>query len=396
MTVPVQRVQPGDLITSSFVNSLIDTLVDLDRRIASLEAGVTTSRQMMIFSPTPTDTFHVGDEMRILGQGFGIPALNTVTFDNTARVATFKTGSSENLLIIDVPNLILPQQGKVVTMAVSNATGFAQTSFNLLPEVPKLPVGTISMNQVASPQQLVQAPGFDLFYNVGAAVNLAETYVVGAQLTNAPGWQAFLADAQNNKLTPSELQLGAFASGQMHIRVVVPNGASGTAQLVVTVASKTNPASNTNPNGITTASTGILSLPVGGLAPGADKIGVAFNRVFAPAAFDGISTFTVPRNQTGTIGFMVTLPPGAPAANYTATLAFDQGATGWGAPQITDPQTSPPNAATCRFPNATGQKTILVNIAPQGNTQPTNLTITVTADADPNNVRGSRTFAFHN
>lgn len=392
----MQKVQPGDLITASFVNTLIDQLAALDGRVSALEGALPGNAMLQIFAPLVTDTYHVGDELRIVGQGFGITALNTVTFDGTTRVNTFKTGSNDNLLIIDIPNLTLPAQGKQVTLSVSNNAGFAQTSFTLLPAVATVPTGQLFLNQQQTAQQLVQNPGFSLFFTLAAGVTLADTYrfapVFGGAAT--AGWDAWLADPNDSsgqvpaKLS-SDIQVAAQGSAKVRVWVQVPqNAPQGSAvTLAITFASKANPTT------VKSATTGQLTLTVGQPAPGAEKVGVATRQVVDKSATlinpDAGGVYSLPvAKAPASFFFLVSSAPGAAAANYTVTAALDASASGWGTtPAVV---VDPPGGKLLNF---IGQRQVQVNVTPANGAQPTNVTVRVSLDSDTAGTTGHVTLA---
>ncbi|MCK7496556.1 MAG: IPT/TIG domain-containing protein [Comamonadaceae bacterium] len=90
-----------------------------------LEAGVLPGVKLTILglSPSASDV-RMGQELRVIGRNFGIPALSVVTIGN-ATVDTFKAGSNSNFLIFNVPAVSgVPAAGKEVTLTVSGPTGF--------------------------------------------------------------------------------------------------------------------------------------------------------------------------------------------------------------------------------------------------------------------------------
>jgi hypothetical protein len=387
MAIQIPRVQPGDLITAGFVNGLIDQLIALDGRVSDLERVLPGHGAIQIFSPLSSDTYHIGSELRVVGQGFGIPALNTVLFDGISRVSTFKAGSNDNLLILDIPTFVIPSQGKVVTMSVSNATGFAQVNFTLLPPVVTVPTGQLFFAQTSTAAQTVKDPGFDLFYTVSAAVTMADTYTFVPQLSSAvPGWEAFLVDAQNNRISP-DFQIGAQSSTPIHVRVVVPAGLANGTKVGLTI----NLVSKNHPTTVRSATTGIIELTVGSLVPGVERIGVTRGKVtdnqgttLQPDA-QGVYTLPIAR-APASFFYTITAPPGASPANYTATATLDANAVGW--PAQPAMVVDPPGG---KLPSFAGQKQLQANVTPQSGAQPASVTVKVSADVDPTNTIGHLT-----
>lgn len=98
----IDRVKPGQLITSSLLNGLIDNLVDLQAQLLSL-AGPSPSGAVEITDLSPAGDVTEVTTLTINGRNFAVPAvLNTVSFDSTT-VGAFLPGSNDTQLLIDVP-----------------------------------------------------------------------------------------------------------------------------------------------------------------------------------------------------------------------------------------------------------------------------------------------------
>jgi hypothetical protein len=103
-TVP-NRVRPGDLITSSYVNTIIDELSDLERRLKLLETSSpptdpTGEGAVSISSIVPLIDLRCGQELTIFGENFGYSSGSQSVYFNSTRVTVFKTGSSNTKLIL--------------------------------------------------------------------------------------------------------------------------------------------------------------------------------------------------------------------------------------------------------------------------------------------------------
>jgi hypothetical protein len=366
MAITTPKVQPGDVITAQFVNGLIDALTDLDTRLQKLEG--TTTGPLQILSPLPTDQYRVGDELRIFGSGFGVPTLNTVTVDDTKIVTTFKAGSSERLLIIDIPAIAVPDAGRKVNLSVTNSRGFASTSFLLLPAVATLPTGSISVSRTG-PSPTVAAPGIDLSFQAFANATLDETYTVSVQLANAPGWDAFLADQSGNRVVPSEVFVPRTGSATFKIHVSVPNGASGTATLTVILTSKRNAQ--------LTQTTGGIPLPVGSAPPPPDKIDLQFSMVFAGTGQLVSGEIHVPADVETEVDYTALLPA---LADYNVAP-----------PQFTpnDNNLWSARLITPKFTQKTGQATVKIGVTPKSGATASNISVHIESATD-STVAGNR------
>lgn len=137
MLNPFDDVRPGDVISSSLMNYILDKLSELDGRVGDLEGGSSGGGQVAITAFNPPNQVEVGQLLTIIGSNFAYPpGGNSVTIDNTP-VATFEPDSTSAQLRFVVPRSIsAPPGGRNVTIRVSNPNGSDQRLYRLLPEVP--------------------------------------------------------------------------------------------------------------------------------------------------------------------------------------------------------------------------------------------------------------------
>ena len=72
MLILPTKVQPGDLIAVEHFNGLIDGLSDLNDRLTKLEQPSVATAGTQITALLPSGTWHIGDTMHIIGQGFDV------------------------------------------------------------------------------------------------------------------------------------------------------------------------------------------------------------------------------------------------------------------------------------------------------------------------------------
>src|SRR4051812_9970485 len=121
------HVQPGDLITSDFMNSLLDSIDALDARVSKLETAKplpeTGAGRPVLTSLIPANDLEVGDLLTLIGQNF--TPLSTVrihfseqSFDDSVLLL----GSSDTVLRLPVPLLSgLPKEAQI-TVSTSEGT----------------------------------------------------------------------------------------------------------------------------------------------------------------------------------------------------------------------------------------------------------------------------------
>jgi hypothetical protein len=348
MALSIPHVRPGDLITSSLFNQVLDELDSLQQKLDQLGAGSATG-PLAITTLLPTGPVRIGDELRIIGTGFGDPLSNVVTFDGIL-VNRIKAGSSGTMLIVDVPALQgIPSTGRNVGLFVSNVQGTVSTTVLVLPFLASLPSGTLSLQPQGSPTATVQAgQSFDYTIRLFALTNVAETYNVSASIDQA-GWTVAVLSTAGQPITQLSLPAGpppTGASGDFVIRVSVPAGAgSGTvATLTINAASQQNPANFKAPPRV-------LAITVGAPPPPPQLVAVNWsNTVIPPGTLDlGGTRVVAPVGVQVQVPFNVTLPQ---AGTYTVTPSFVDG-TGWGAPDADPLVLSGTNVTTSALITAT-------------------------------------------
>lgn len=225
MTSPFDYVQPGDIISASDFNSLLDALRDLQDRVQVLEAstgGPTGS--MRITNLDPQFEQQVGRFLTINGQGFATPIIdpvtglprNTVIIGGVPIAASgFQTvGSNDLRLIVLVPTSLdsppgtLGTNGREFTITVSNPAGSDERRYRLVSAInPGIPQPTLTD---------VVGPGDVGNVRVGQA-----TRIRGSNFSTAP------ADNHVRVFVPGR---GIGFGGAGEPAVVVTNASAGVVQ----------------------------------------------------------------------------------------------------------------------------------------------------------------------
>jgi hypothetical protein len=135
MAINVTKVEPGDLITASFFNSIVDALFTLQSEIDSI--GSTGPGPgpgppgPVITSVDPSPDVHANAVMTIHGQNFLVPAeQNTVRLDGRL-LGDFAAGSDDRTIKVMVPGDIATT-AKTVVLSVT-ANGSAETTVHVVP-----------------------------------------------------------------------------------------------------------------------------------------------------------------------------------------------------------------------------------------------------------------------
>ncbi|HYW70947.1 MAG TPA: IPT/TIG domain-containing protein [Pyrinomonadaceae bacterium] len=241
MTDIPNHVEPGDIIKSADFNSVVDVLADLESRVAELESGGVLGGGVVITSIAPEGDLRVGQEITIFGRNFGYSIGAQRVFFNSVRVTIFKTGSSDEKLIIEIPDVPnVSESGTPVTMSVANFTSSASKTVTLKP-VQLAQQGNVSLSflnvtpatvtigstpkftyQLEAPVMLPQLINLDATVSIGSLqaglkfLDASDHEIQGKQLTLQPGAS-----------TQISVQLGAIPGGTVQFSLDVEVNGSG-------------------------------------------------------------------------------------------------------------------------------------------------------------------------
>lgn len=242
------KVQPGDIITSEFMNGIIEACLDLQQRISVLEAPTSTGAATQITSLLPSSTKRIGDQLHIIGRGFDAAAGNIVTIDGIGVGPVFGADRDREL-IVTIPNVQgVTSTGKNVTVLVSNSNGTDATSFVVFPAVSVIPHGQLFVNMTQPPSEslLLAGQSYTFGYTVQALTDLDEVCDLSASVP--VGWTAQIMSAFGNPITPAEITVVSAPPPAGHtqtvrVLVAIPAGtvAGTTGLLRLTVTSRRNP-----------------------------------------------------------------------------------------------------------------------------------------------------------
>jgi hypothetical protein len=280
------QVRPGELITAELINQILAELESLESRVTKLEASGTVvmpNQPVIITGLQPSGPVPMQSELQIMGRNFSLPSANIVTIDGVP-VRQFKTGSSDTLLILDVPLIAgVTNQGKTVTLTLSNPLGFAQTSMVIVPAVQTTPTGSlfVTLSQSPTEPQLLAGQSFTFVFAVRAFTNMEEVFNLTPIVST--GWPAAIVDQGSTPITPVEIRIPKSdppigTTRDVRVRVTIPADTppNTTAQLRLAVASKLNP------TGLNITSGGD-TITVGQPPPPPQRVTVSFSAVLKPA-----------------------------------------------------------------------------------------------------------------
>jgi hypothetical protein len=248
MPILPNKVLSGDLITSDFMNQLVDVCADLQLRVSQLEKPAVAPAGVRIDALLPSGIRRMGDELHIIGSGFDVPAGNIVSIDGIG--VTPRSGADRDReLIVNIPNLQgVTSSGRNVTVQVSNVKGTDLADFLVYPAVATVPQGQVFVNYSAAPAVagIISGQSYTLIYTVQAITDLDEDYDIAATVSS--GWAAIMVDGADQPVAKSQIRLRSLPApagdtAVVRIRVTVPGGLAdhSAGSMLVTATSRLNP-----------------------------------------------------------------------------------------------------------------------------------------------------------
>lgn len=226
----IKEVQPGDLITASSWNLMVKKVLELEIKVNELLAtGIGVSPVItQILPPSPPAVWRAGGSVEIHGRNFGFSrGAQLVTFDGVL-VTAFKDGSSDTLLLIDIPPIPgLPENGKIVTLVVANGFGSTSRQMFILPvDIPITGAVIDVFWESVSPNPIT--PGVPVFigYRLRSRAPVTATFTINPQILSPAGIgapQVFNTLTQEN--TSRQIQLATMESRSFFVRIPsIPEG----------------------------------------------------------------------------------------------------------------------------------------------------------------------------
>lgn len=231
----LQRVNPGDLITASFVNGLVDALAALEVRVEELENAPAAPPAPAPGAPVlerrqPTGEVTVGTLLTLIGQNFSPLSQARVRFGGE-EITSFALGSSSTRLAFQVPQLTgLP---RTVSVTASTPQGTSNALSVPVAERPPVQGGEVFVDDLTGELGTIEAgQTYTLRWRVRSETLLPVTYDFSIALSavdppeSLPGWQGAIT------LNSEQEQIGAASPFEVVATVTVPAGA-GTATIAL-------------------------------------------------------------------------------------------------------------------------------------------------------------------
>ncbi len=268
MDINVEKVNPGDLITAGYVNSIVDALDSLQAQIDALGVTSVPANTPVIDTVDPSPDVPAGSTMTIHGHNFGVPAvLNTVTVDGIP-LNDFQAGSTDTVINVGVPGNLSGVPG-TKSLVVATAVGGASNSKSVHFVAPQIVlIGQAQLTNTSGQLGTITVGSALLFqFQIDAtALNEAEQFLVQTTYSNAQGAAASAWDDGTSYVgtsgTDHRVTVSPLAPVTVGVRVVVPTGATSVEMSVQAVSVHNDPASSSVPQ--------TIPMTVGEAPPAAD------------------------------------------------------------------------------------------------------------------------------
>ncbi|HAP39536.1 MAG TPA: hypothetical protein DCQ94_07230 [Nitrospira sp.] len=333
----LKRAKPGDVISSVWINELVDTVNDLQTRLASLEdaqaQGFVAITGLLYTSP-----LRLGDPLEIQGQNFGWSrGTQQVRFDS-ADITEFRPGSSDTRLLVTVPSFSnFPDAGREVALVVSDGTYSARRSVFILPAEQPISGNLVDVLwETITPNPMAIGQPLSIGYRLRSRVDSTRTFTITTAIAPA-GLQSGVEvrDEHHQLLVQKRIELGALqeklffvkltdipntlpASGLTITTSAVSGGVTGSDSRTFTVAGSvaSDPAITLSVSGFSAVDDAGDPVPNdGSYDSGATTIRLrsgAFGRMELAGTFNRVGTYTVSLTPSGVVdGWTRTLDTGA-------------------------------------------------------------------------------------
>jgi hypothetical protein len=190
VTNSLPRVRPGDVISSSLVNLLLENVEKLSDRVTALErGGPATGAVPLLTGRIPVADAAVGTQMTVSGVNFLVPAQqNTVTLGG-ASITQFFASSTDTELIFMLPNalpgVVLPA---FLPLQVHNRNGDSNALTVRVVPAGVIPQGTSSItNRTGALGMIAAGATYTLQYQISSVTDIPENYLLSPVFSDVQG-----------------------------------------------------------------------------------------------------------------------------------------------------------------------------------------------------------------
>lgn len=341
--MPLQNVDPGDLIRSADWNGLVAAINALEVRVAELEGGG-PGKPPIITEVLPTGIVTAGDTIRIFGANFDFTNGGHSVFFGDTRAVTFFAGTSNTLLIVKVPDVVegATEQGTILTMKVGNLVGVTTRAITIKAK-PVVTSGTIGFSFKATRPSATPTANANFFYDFelkssasqDLTVTITPTVAVIPPLPGIPDPQLqtriSVLDSDGTVRPNGQVELAEGATKTISLRLSLPAG---------TNAVRYNLSATATAAGVSTQQESLPPQQVGQASEQPDSTITSFEALkgidnkakVEPGGVEGVDgTIKVSPGQTGIIdvrAMFANITAGI-TNNYQISAVIEGPASGW-------------------------------------------------------------------
>lgn len=368
-----EKVQPGDLITSDLVNQILSDIADLRIWIARVEAAQSTGKRIRITQIISANTPpRVRDILEVRGENFESPPQKNKVTISGVEAFQFSGASDEGRLVFEIPNVVVPAEGKIVPLRIENTYGSDSVDIKLLAAI-TFPKGNLKMGYVAPPvlddgKKIEGNVTYYFRFSVLADTDLEGEYALKAEID--PGWDAQIVEL-NSDTAKTRIKIPGMDKQprEFRVKVKVADLAAGSTTLKVS-------ATDISGGNLVTPDTKAIVITIAADPPVPDsRLSVWVRSLVANVELkDGRLVFK--RDQSGTVQFYAL---GQSGITYELTARVKDGAL-W---EVQEP--FPDGKATMKFGSPAAKKSVNVTLLPKAGAQNDELLLEVvqTVPADP-------------
>lgn len=343
--MPLPNVNSGELIRAADWNDLVAALNALEARVAELESGGSQSPPR-IARVLPAGEVTTGDTIRIFGSNFDFSQGGHSVFFGNTRATNFLSGSSNTLLIVQVPSAVegATPDGTPMTMTVGNLHGFTTWAITIVAQ-PELPTGGFEFSYDGSRPTAPTEENpilYDFALNSFAGQDLTITITPTIQLILPlppgipdPGLAGRLAviDADGTVRTNRQIQLAEGESKTISVRLDIPDQSNGVRYTLSVQA--TAPDTQAVVESVPDQEVGEESEQPDPTVSNFEFASIAEGDATFSTETGGVSgvegTFAVQQGSTATVEMRTVFQdiPAGTTNNYQLSAAVDSPANGW-------------------------------------------------------------------
>jgi hypothetical protein len=346
----IANVNPGDLIKAADWNALITFLNAMDVRLTNLENNGTTGggdKNPHITQVLPEGPVTAGDTIRIFGSNFDFTMGGQSVFFGSTRAISFVTGSSDTLLIVQIPDPVAgaTEAGAPLIMTVGNLVSTATWPMTIKSKPVVTAGGFQFAYQGSTPGtplqnspiiyhfQLRSFASEDLVTTITPVAHVIPPLPAGVTTTDAQLLSLIkVLDTDMSERPTRQINLPEGATKLIHLQLSLPNS---TDQLRYSLSA------TASAPGVTSVVESLPEQQVGHASEQPDPtisnlefFSVSGGSTFSPTAPSGLDgTLSIPLNAAVTLRLRAQFVdiPATETHHYDCAVSVDTPANGWAA-----------------------------------------------------------------